>query len=313
MATWSVVAILREPWPVLERFVSWHLAAGAERLHLVFDDPQDASIARLQGHAAIDIHRATPEFWAACGADPQGHFTHRQSQSMHYLYKRATSDWVLNLDGDELVYCREGRLAQVLDQQPEEVRSLLLGVAEYVGRSADGVRDQFRLPMWPRLSRKVYGDFSRYMEANKGLVGHTIGKSIVRTRIASKRFHPHWLVAAGGGRIVDKSLSPADGLGLLHYYAPDYDEWRRKISYRARAQARNRRIEILHELRLLLDAGDEQGLREVYRRLHRLDTHQADLLASRARLLEVEASYAPLFEGPGTAAARPRQARSDLI
>jgi len=305
MTTWSVVAILKEPWPVLERFVSWHLAAGAERLHLVFDDPEDPSISRLDGHPALDIHRATPDFWRSCGAKPDGHFTHRQNMSMNYLYQRATSDWVLNLDGDELVYCRDGRLADLLDTQPPEVRSLLLGVAEHVGRRADGACDQFRLPMWPRLSRRVYGEFSRYMEGNKGLVGHTVGKSVVRTGIASKRFHPHWLVAEDGARILDKKLVAEDGVGILHFYADRYDVWRRKLEYRVQAQARSRRTEILDALLEILNAGDEARLRDFYQRMHHLDARQAKLLLSRDRLLEVDVTHAPLFDGPAEGLSEP--------
>ncbi|MBW3245458.1 glycosyltransferase family 2 protein [Epibacterium sp. DP7N7-1] len=296
MTTWSVVAILKEPWPVLERFISWHLTAGVERLHLVFDDPEDPSIARLKGIPEVDIHPATDEFWQACGANPEGHFTHRQNKSMHYLYKQATSDWVVNLDGDELVYCRDGLFADLLALQPTDVRSVLMGVAEHVGRSEDGARCQFRLPMWPRLSRRVYRDFSCYMEGNSGLVGHTVGKSAVRTGLPSMRFHPHWLVGEDGKRIVDRGISFEDGVGILHYYADDYDVWRRKLDYRVNAQARNRRTEILTALQGLLEAGDEEGIRDFYKRMHQLNARQVNLLVSRERLLEVKATYPSLAD-----------------
>lgn len=296
MATWSVVAILKEPWPVLERFISWHLQAGAERLHLVFDDPEDPSIDRISNNDRIDIHRGTDAFWIACRADRSLHFTHRQNMSMHYLYKRATSDWVVNLDGDELVYCKEGRFADVLAAQPDDVRSLLLGVAEHVWpvASQEGAQALFRLPMWRRLSRRVYGDFARFMEENGGLVGHTIGKSAVRAGLPSKRFHPHWLVARGGGRIVDATVTPIDGVGLLHFYAHGYDDWRRKIAYRAQARARNRRDDILQELSRHIAAGDEQALRAIYRQMHMLDGRQMELLSRRERLLQVDVRYPSL-------------------
>jgi len=297
MTTWSVVAILREPWPVLERFIAWHLAAGAERMHLVFDDPDDPAIPRLEGIPALDIHPATEAFWQACGIGRAEHFTRRQNYAMRYLYQRATSDWVVNLDGDELVYCRDDRLSDLLARQQTDVRSILMGVAEHVRRDdAAEACDQFRLPMWPGLSRRVYREFSCYMEPNRGLIGHTVGKSVVRTGLPSKRFHPHWLVGEDGKRIVDQKITAEDGVGILHYYGDDYDVWRRKLDYRVGAQARNRRNEILEALQGFLEAGDEEGLRDFYMRMHYLNARQVNLLASRGRLLEVDTAYPPLSE-----------------
>ena len=40
-AAFTVSTIAREPWPVLNRFLSWHLAQGAERIILYLDDPDD--------------------------------------------------------------------------------------------------------------------------------------------------------------------------------------------------------------------------------------------------------------------------------
>ena len=45
-----------------------------------------------------------------------------------------------------------------------------------------------------------------------------------------------------------------------------------------------------------MEAGDEEGLRNFYMRMHYLNARQVNLLASRGRLLEVGAAYPPLSE-----------------
>lgn len=306
-ASWAVIAIVREPWPVIERFVSWHLAAGAEQIHLVFDDPDDPAIARLAPLSQVVSYPATEAFWAACECRPDERFTHRQNRAMRYVYRQIACDWVLQLDGDELLHCADGRFGERLAAQPQEVRSLLIEVAEHVGRARGQNVDLFRRPLWERLCQRVYGEFAPYLVDNHGLVGHTIGKSVMRSGQPCLRLHPHWLVAPDGARIQDGTLGPDQGVTLLHFYVRSFRDWRRKIGYRNLARSRNRRTLVMEETARLLELGDETRLREFYRRLHRLDGRQAALLRRRGRLLELELNWSALSpdvqEAPKPAAA----------
>ena len=78
MATFTVAAIAKEPWPILERFVRWHLDQGADRLILYLDDPNDPSLPRLHGDPRIEPRPCTPALWAGLGMAPDARFTRRQ-------------------------------------------------------------------------------------------------------------------------------------------------------------------------------------------------------------------------------------------
>ena len=96
----TVATIAREPLPVLERFVGWHLSQGAERIILFLDDPVDPAQAALAGDPRVELRCCTAAFWASIGLSPDARFTRRQRAVMTLAYREVSDGWVLILDAE---------------------------------------------------------------------------------------------------------------------------------------------------------------------------------------------------------------------
>ena len=100
----TVATIAREPLPVLDRFLRWHLAQGAARIILFLDDPDDPARHRLAGDPRVEIRLCTQAFWSALGLEPDARFTRRQRAVMTLAYRDVATGWVMILDADELMW-----------------------------------------------------------------------------------------------------------------------------------------------------------------------------------------------------------------
>lgn len=279
---WSVVAIVKERPEVLRRFVAWYITQGAQTIRLYFDDPDDPSIDLVAALPQVHAVRCTPEFWESIGCPPDKHFTWRQNVAIHHGYHQIGSGWVLNVDADELIWAPQRPVGSFLADQPENVRAVLVAPLEYVSFPDNSDETLFRRPMNARQAQRIYGDFALYMAPNNGFVGHFIGKSFTRAGIAGvTQGHPHWYLDENVKRIRDADTNCDDGLGLLHFYHLDYEDWRRKITYRSQARARGRREAILSRLQELLARGDETGLKEMYRKMHEISADQRRRMEKR--------------------------------
>ena len=218
MSNWSIVTVARESLPIMMRFVAWHLSQGAASIHIMFDDPNDPCIEVLGRLPSVRVTRCTPEFWTSIGSRASTHFTRRQSAAFAYGYREASTPWVLCMDADELIWDRDGCISSYLDEQPPDVRGILVRTAERVRLSDPVAGDTFRFPISARLMRKVHGLFAIYLLGSHGIVGHKSGKSFTRTGHEISRGHPHWMVDPNNRRITDKVVSLSDGKLLLHYY-----------------------------------------------------------------------------------------------
>lgn len=290
MATdiWSVVAIVKEPRAVLERFVAWYLHLGADRIILYFDDPEDPGIAHLAHHAPrVQCIPCTPAFWDHLGVDPTLNFTRRQNAACKHGYEQIDEGWVAVVDADELFCPTQNSLGEMLAGIPAHDPAVLIKTAEYVECRADRSATLFRRPMNVRQVERVYGPFAKHMIGNKGMIGHLVGKSITRAGLKVGRAHPHWMCDQNGDRFIGALRELEDGCALLHFYFLNFRDWRRKIEYRVHAMPRGRRDLLLAELGDLLDAGDERALRQIYRNMHQISATQREMMEKRGLL------YAP--------------------
>jgi hypothetical protein len=286
---WSVVAIVKEPQAVLERFVAWYLHQGADRILLYFDDPNDPGIAQMARHAPrVQCTPCTRAFWEKLGVADAPNFTRRQNAAMMHGYARIPEGWVGVVDADELFLPVSGTLSDLLETLPASDRSVLIKPAEYVFFENDPDLTLFRRPMNARQVSRVYGEFADHMAGNKGLIGHLVGKSFTRAGLEVARAHPHWFCDADGNRIVDAIRNVEDGYVMLHFYFLNYADWRRKMEYRVHALPRGRRDKLLDKLARLLDRGAERGLRQIWRNMHGLSVTQKTMLEKRDLLLAPE-------------------------
>lgn len=287
-ATWSVVTIAREPASVIRRFVAWHLDAGAAKVTIFFDDPSDPAIGMVAGLGRVEAIPCTAEFWRKLGADPETHFTRRQKRACLAGYKAAPDGWVLNIDADELLLVQGRSVAAFLAAQPADCRSVLVEPAERVWVAGDERAEVFRLKQPPDIIRELHGDFADFMLRGQGMVGHTIGKSILRTGLhAIRGFHlrQHSWQIGWGEMIADARAGPKEGTLILHFHSSGYDDWRRKLDYRL-VHGAGLRPKLRALLAAALANGDEDRIREVYAHLHSLDDRQARILG-QAGLMKV--------------------------
>lgn len=286
---WSVVAIVKEPRAVIERFVAWYLHQGADRIYLYFDDPQDPGMALMRRFGSrVDCTPCTPGFWAHLHVDPAAHFTFRQNAVAMHGYARIKDGWVAVVDADELMFPINGSLDDLLASLPITERSVLIKPAEYVSFDNNPALTLFRRPMKPQQVNRIYGGFADYLRGNRGLVGHLVGKSITRAGLAVSRAHPHWFCDRNGKRIIDATRTIEDGYAMLHFYFLNYADWRRKMEYRIKAMPRGRRDMLLEHLAILLQQGAERRLRRVWRNMHVLSVSQKAMMQKRGLLFAPE-------------------------
>ena len=209
--------------------------------------------------------------------------------AIRHGYDRTTSDWVLNIDADELMFLPDQDIGLTLAQLDDDIRTLLVQPVERVEHHADNGQSLFRRLMGRDQTEEVYQDLSGAVIRNEGFVGHTLGKSFIRAGLQDFWMRQHYIQMRNGDKIMDKVIGGDAGAYLLHFFNRGYDDWRRKLNYRlVHGGYRHRLRELLQGF---VDADDEAGLRDVFERLHHLDDRQFDYLKQNDLLLAVEIDF----------------------
>lgn len=263
----TVAAILKEDLPITLRFAAWYLAQGADKVQLFLDDPSDPAADLLEHHPNIDIIRCNDAFWAQLGLSRADRFTKRQNAVLTWAYQQAApGGWLMNVDADELVYFEGRRLSDLTRTVRAGIASVRILPAEIVqSPRSDGTH--FRLPMkrWARV--RVYGEAGNVLIRRSGLVGHHVGKSMVRTGMPGVTLRQHWAQDAEGNQIDGRELGPKQGAYLLHMFDRGYASWRAKLDWRLSASGF--RPPAAEALTALLASDDpESGLRALYDGAH---------------------------------------------
>ena len=279
---WSVVTIAHENPEVIKRFVAWHKHMGAAEITVFFDDPRDPCIELIAHMDGVNAVGCDDRFWASLKMTADTRFTKRQNAACRLGYDAAAAGWVLNIDADELLFIHDVSVAEFLAAQPKDCRSVLVRPAERVLIDGDETRPAFRAPMPREVVEEVYADLAGLVIRNDGLVGHNIGKSILRTGLGKFWMRQHYGQLSDGTQIVDATVGPEQGAMLLHFFNRGYDDWRRKLDYRlANRGFRHRMRAMLAEAR---DDGDEPRLKSIFEQLHHITADQATLMTSNGAL-----------------------------
>ncbi len=287
-AIWSTVSLVKDTPEAIQRFVSWHLAMGADHMHLFFDDPEDPSIQML---APLDRVTATPcdgAFWQALMGKPVlKRHGRRQNSATTFGYHQVQTGWVLNLDCDEFVHSPDRPVSAFLEAQPEEVRVIRLRPAEEVCPAIPDDKERFRHPLSPEGLDRVHGAFAPILSGRNGFVGHRDGKSFIRAGMTGLKLRQHWPCAADGAPLCDLDIAASEALALLHRNAEGYEQWRGKLDFRVNSVSMPGALRA--HLADLLEAGDEAGIRAVYEQIFNLPPDRLDAMRADAALLELEA------------------------
>lgn len=215
-ATWGIVLLAREPVDLLLTHLAWHLAAGAQAIHLFLDDPSDPVAEAAAALPRVRVTRCDAAFWAG---HPSGRrpdlIVARQAFCATRAYRAAGVEWLLHLDADEFLL-QHRPLAQDLGRHADLAGALVIPVRERVLTRAaqhglfDGV---FRAPQpGARRGHPLLAPLADMAPA--GVIGHALGKSVTRAGL-NVALHPHFPKPLDGGPEVPRR--PATGQVLLHF------------------------------------------------------------------------------------------------
>lgn len=182
--SWSVVASVHEPTPLLCAMVAHYRRLGAERVTLCLDQPAAQVVEALGGTAGLQLVACDDAWW---GGPRPDHHEIRQRFNATRVYRDCRSDWLLHIDADEYLCPDPGTtVGEVLAgtgadwpvARVRPVERVRLREAANTGLF-DGV---FRVP--GRLSAadraRLHGAQAPFFGPG-GLLGHFAGKSFTRS------------------------------------------------------------------------------------------------------------------------------------
>jgi hypothetical protein len=114
----AIVTLLKNPGPLLDSYITYHLDAGFDHMFLFFDDPDDPAIPEAQKYCGVTVIRNDEALWRELEKtemyqnDDIRQFARtqlnaRQPPIVEYaigLALREKFDWLLHIDCDELFY-----------------------------------------------------------------------------------------------------------------------------------------------------------------------------------------------------------------
>lgn len=177
-STWAIVATVDEPPAVVQAFVAWHLALGADEVLLYFDRPEDPAAGLFDHIDAVSVTRCDDTYWAQGGAGRPDKHQLRQVHNATDAYGRMQSEWLLHADADEYLWA-EGPVGDVLESVYPRTDCLIVPVAERI-YIADDVAPTVFSGAFRRPSRKNRWDADLDALTMRGLTGHANGKAFSR-------------------------------------------------------------------------------------------------------------------------------------
>ena len=260
MLRWGVVATVKATPAETMAFAAHHLAVGAHRVWLHFDDPADPAADLMEGKKGVRVIRCDAAYWQRlCGARPDTH-QERQTRNATRLFRRAPVDWVAHLDVDEFLLAQTdvtALLAALPAPQPiarvEPFEALFEpGLPDDI-YTARHFRGALRGPDGASQARKLYGDIGPLLR--DGMLSHSVGKAFFRTAEQGMVVHIHG-ARQGGARVPGGGFVP--GLGLLHFHAENPERWLGRLAYRLDKGAYQFQPDLQAHLRTLDDTGRAQ-------------------------------------------------------
>lgn len=232
--TWGVVCTADEPLPLLYAFALHHLHLGASEVNIYLDNPRPGHREALEGLTGVRVVSCDTEHWQ--GKRPTA-IESRQSFNAYKAYTRATTDWLCHIDSDEFVTMQgDQKVADILSMQEDATSCLVMPVHERIYMAEQPVQDLFSGSAVSQyrflsLANPTPALKLRQKFTNRGLLGHMLGKSFVRTnrqliigihRPRPNKDHPHRNLGREAvmlKRVQSLYITHFDGLTPFHWFA----------------------------------------------------------------------------------------------
>jgi hypothetical protein len=283
MASWGLVSTVKAPEDKVLAFAAHHLSLGADHLWLYFDDPEQPIPAALADHPRVTVTLCDDAHWTRVGKKRPPQHQNRQTHNARYTYReKVTTDWIVHIDVDEFLLPARP-IATILDETPPETIAMKLEPFEamhdpllpddiYTSREFRGA---LRHEHWPRR-RAALGPYRKVIR--DGMLSHTVGKVIYRTRIPGLLPRLHAVM-------VDKEFVRTPDwqpeMKLLHFHAQDKTAWLAALPFRMTRGA----YQFRPELQAFLAEASSEEIDKFYRRTQILSVDQRDELAAVGRVI----------------------------
>lgn len=183
----GISCLLNESPDQTRIFVKYHLALGATKIRLYFDNPDDPMADYDFGTTAVEIIRCNEGFWYRhLGREPRNNaekLTVCHSEGLKDLLQEEDIDWAINLDADELLYVSpKTTLQEYLTNRPAHLDQIIVRPLEAIFITEENTdtfsSKYFKVPRirvrneWPRannvhISRLSFLLFSTLYRFNK--------------------------------------------------------------------------------------------------------------------------------------------------
>jgi hypothetical protein len=279
LPTWVVASTVKADAVEVAQFVAHHLALGASRVYLFFDDPADPSLNLCDHLERVTSVPCSTAYWQRIAGRRPRQIETRQIKNCFEVYANTKADWVLAIDVDEFVES-DYNLSQLLSLMPPQSPLFRLEPFEALASEEENADVHFR-----RSNRHVVGGeeavadiYGRYASFfHRGMISHAGGKCFFRTGFAGLKPKLH------SAEIGEKS-APAQRFSeyarLLHFHMTDFEAWQKKLNYRLE----NRSYKSADGLLEFLKGATQAQRREFFEATHlATPQHREDL--DRYRLL----------------------------
>lgn len=300
--TWAVVTMARAPQVYIERFIAHHLALGASRIYLFFDDPEMAWPVK---DSRVKIVVCDGTFWGGNRPDAA---EDRQRAVCRRALRWCACDWIAFVDSDELIHsdAADGdavgrRLAAIGDDVLSVHMATFEATYDREPKQGDAYDTRFfKQPVsWPGgrhpILWELFGTLAR--GSRGGLWGHDRGKSFTRVKLADGWLPIHQYSAPIGQTRINERI---DGLVLLHFDALTFADWKEKNLRRLDGQVnfvsvtgdprRNIQFAAIAEARA---KGGEKALHELYRTMNVLDEDRMAKAITAGLVVEIDRGRQP--------------------
>ncbi|MHA3916670.1 glycosyltransferase family 2 protein [Halovulum sp. GXIMD14793] len=227
-AQWETVTTTCADLLPIKRFVAHHLRMGAAQVTLYLDTPAQDVINGLRNIPRVKVIICDENYWSSYpGGRPDTH-QKRQEINATQAYEKSSNEWLAHIDIDEFLFARKRPLGMTLERAKPDCAIARFRPVEAL-TFADGVNWEAKYYYFksrilehedPSVAKYLYPELGPSQPS--GLLGHKIGKVIVRTGLPDPTFRIHGFDSCGERlpRRLDQH-----GVVLCHFYSFDLLDW----------------------------------------------------------------------------------------
>lgn len=231
---WGICSTVKAPADQVLAFLAHHLALGAARIWLHFDDPDDPALPRAAALPRVTAVACDDGYWQALLGRRPGRHQLRQSRNAERVYALGAVEWLAHIDVDEFLWPARP-VAEVLAGVPAADPALRLAPWEALHDpalppdifTARHFRRAMKGQAWEPLRRAVFGDYADLLP--QGVLSHAVGKCLFHRGVAGLQPRIH-TAEIGGEKLTGGAFCPE--IALLHFHAENPECWQAKLDFR---------------------------------------------------------------------------------